>query len=201
MWGWHRVAYRTGYSTVCVCMCLLRLVLHNQPCTHTERHAQTDAYVCVPDVGYLSYTMTFFNVSEFYCCNLGHCCWQLTSFFLQLTERHGCPSLLLSLPLFSGAAAVAAAVSLFLLSTISISVAASTFCCCCFFFFLFFFFLHVRNCCCCCCCFCCFVSKCWQLFCHFCRNWKKIYSNSVHKTVANISIHCVYTISTYYPCI
>lgn len=60
---------------------------------------QRHAYVCVPDVGYLSYTMTFFNVSEFYCCNLGHCCWQLTSFFLQLTERHGCPHL----PPFSSA--------------------------------------------------------------------------------------------------
>lgn len=47
--------------------------------------------------------MTFFNVSEFYCCNLGHCCWQLTSFFLQLTERHGCPHLPTSLPPFSSA--------------------------------------------------------------------------------------------------
>lgn len=35
-------------------------------------HSSPTHFAC--RLGYLSYTMTFFNVSEFYCCNLGHCC-------------------------------------------------------------------------------------------------------------------------------
>lgn len=82
--------------------------------------------VCVCDVGYLSYTMTFFNVSEFYCCKLGHCCWQLTSFFLQLTERHGCFSSSAAAAAVTGATTATATLPLLL------SFLLHFYCCCCY---------------------------------------------------------------------